>query len=102
MAYAFGINPKVATHSGLPVAGIQSLGGTNYLVISYREVLYDTDIGYTVQVSSDLITWNCGPEFTAPVGPPVDNGDGTEMWTVQDLTPSDGATARFIRVDITH
>jgi len=102
MAYAFGINPKVATASGLPVSTIQNLGGTNYLVISYNEVLYDTDISYTVQVSSDLITWNSGPGFTAPVGLPVDNGDGTETWTVQDLIPSNGTTARFIRVQITH
>jgi hypothetical protein len=102
MAYAFGINPKVATQSGLPVTGIQNLGGTNYLAISYKEVLYDTDINYTVQVSSDLITWNCGPGYTTPIGLPTDNGDGTETWTVQDLTPLNATTEQFIRVEIAH
>jgi hypothetical protein len=103
MEYAFGLNPKVANPNGMPVVGVQKLGGTNsYLVISYKEVLYDTDISYTVQVSSDLITWNSGPGFTAPIGRPIDNGDGTETWTVQDMTPSNGSTTRFIRLKITH
>lgn len=101
MEYAFGLNPKIANSSGRPVASVQHLGGTNYLTVAYNQVLYNTDISYTVQVSSDLITWNSGPGFTAPVGPPVDNGDGTETWIVQDTIPSNSVTARFIRLKIT-
>jgi hypothetical protein len=102
MKYALGLNPNVPSLSGLPVASIQNIGGTNYLTMSYDAVLYNTDISYTVQVSSDLVTWNSGPGFTAPVGPPVDNCDGTETWTVSDLVPSDPLTARFLRLQVTH
>jgi len=70
-------------------------GGTNYQVITYNQVLYDTDISYTVQVSSDLITWNSGPGFTVPVLPPTDNGDGTQTWVVRDTIPFDSVPARF-------
>ena len=100
--YALGLSPKAPNPNGLPVASVQNLGGTNYLTIAYEQVLYDTDISYTVQISDDLVTWNSGPAFTAPVGSPVDNGDGTETWLVQDLIPSDTTTARFIRLKITH
>ncbi len=102
MEYALGLNPKVPSLSGLPVAGIQNIGGTSYLAMSYKEVLYNTDISYTVQVSGDLTTWNSGPGFTKVVGSPVDNGDGTETWTVRDLVPSGPLTARFLRLQVTH
>ena len=101
MEYAFGLNPKVPNLSGLPSASIQNLGGTNFLTITYKQVLYNTDISYTVQVSSDLVTWDSGPGFTTPIGQPIDNGDGTETWTVQSLVPVDLATVRFIRLEIT-
>jgi hypothetical protein len=102
MEYALGLSPKAPNSSGLPVASIQNIGGTNYLAVAYKQVLYDTDISYTVQVSGDLVTWNSGPSFTADVGSPVDNGDGTETWLIQDLIPSDTTTARFIRLKIAH
>jgi len=100
MEYALGLNPKVPDLSGLPIASVQNLECTNYLTIAYKQVLYNTDISYTVQVSSDLVTWNSGPGFTAPIGPPVDNGNGTETWTVQDTVPFDSTSARFIRLKI--
>ncbi|HXI85401.1 MAG TPA: pyrrolo-quinoline quinone [Verrucomicrobiae bacterium] len=102
MEYALSLNPKVPDLNGLPNASVQNLAGTNHLTIAYKQVLYNTDISYTVQVSSDLVTWNSGPGFTAPIGPPVDNGNGTETWTVQDMAPSDSMPARFIRLKITH
>ncbi len=100
--YALGLNPKAPDATGAPVASIQNIGGSNYLTLTYRQVLYDTDISYNVQVSGDLVTWDCGAGFTAVVGSPIDNGDGTETWTIQDLVPSDSATARFIRLQISH
>jgi hypothetical protein len=102
MKYALDLNPFVCGVGGLPVATIQSVSGSNYLAISYTRVLFDTDISYTVQVSNDLATWNSGPSFTAQLGPPLDNGDGTQTITVQDLVPVDSATKRFIRLQISH
>ena len=102
MKYAFDLNPFVAGAGGLPVATVQNVSGSNYLAISYTRVLFATDISYTVQVSDDLVTWNSGPAFTAQLGLPIDNGDGTQTITVQDLVPVDSATKRFIRIRISH
>jgi hypothetical protein len=99
--YAFGLNPKVSD-SGLawPYPSVSTVDGTNYLAITFRQILYNTDISYTVQVSGDLINWFSGTGYTTTVGPPVDNGDGSETVTVRDDVPANAATARFIRVNI--
>jgi hypothetical protein len=99
--YAFGLSPLVATNSaGLPVNAVQSVGGTNYLTIAYKQILYDTDISYTVQVSGDLTNWFSGAGYTTQVVPPADNGDGSVTVTVRDVVPANTAAARFIRVNI--
>jgi hypothetical protein len=103
MEYAFNLNPKAADLGCVPQSSIQDFSGTQYQVITYNQVLYATDISYTVQVSSDLVNWDSGPGFTMPVLPPTDNGDGTQTWVVRDALPYDGSSAaRFIRVKITH
>jgi hypothetical protein len=76
-----------------------SVAGTNYLAISCKQVLFNTDITCTVQVSGDLIAWDSGPGFTVQVSL-VDNGDGTETITVRDTTSIDSASKRFIRVHV--
>lgn len=97
--YAFNTNPKTANTSGLPVFDTLNVGGLDYLAVHYKQVLFNTDITCTVQVSDNLTTWNSGPGFTALVST-VDNGDGTETVTVRDTTPISSATKRFIRVHI--
>jgi hypothetical protein len=97
--YAFNTNPKTADLGGLPVMGTVNVGGSDYLTISYEQVLFNTDITCTVEVSGDLTTWSSGPGFTALVSV-VDHGDGTETITVRDTTPISSATKRFIRVHI--
>jgi hypothetical protein len=100
MKYAFNLNPFVPSTGGLPQGSLPTIGGTNYLALTFKQVLFATDISYTVQVSGDLITWNSGPGYTAQIGPPIDNGDGTETVTFQDIVPVTSANARFIRVQI--
>jgi hypothetical protein len=79
--------------------GTVNVGGSDYLALSYNQVLFNTDITCTVQVSGDLTTWSSGPGFTALVSV-VDHGDGTETITVRDTTPIPSATSRFIHVHI--
>ncbi len=98
--YAFNLKPFVPVTGGLPVDSLQTIGGTHYLSITFNQVLFATDISYIVQVSGDMATWNSGPGYTAPVGTPIDNGDGTETVTVQDVVPVSAANSRFIRVQI--
>ncbi len=97
--YAFNTEPKIADISGLPIVSTVDVGGANYLAISYRQVIFNTDITCTVQVSGDLATWNSGPGFTTQLSD-VDNGDGTETITVRDDTPISSVNQQFIRVHI--
>jgi len=97
--YAFNTNPKIANTSGLPVMSTVNVGGLDYLTLSYEQVLFNTDITCTVQVSGDLMTWNSGPGFTVLVSD-VDHGDGTEAITARDTIPMSSSTERFIRVHI--
>lgn len=99
--YAFGLNPLVSTNgASLTVGSVQSVGGTNYLSITFKTILYNTDISYTVQVSGDLVNWFSGAGYTTQVGTPLDNGDGSETVTVLDNVAMTAATARFIRLSI--
>ncbi len=102
MKYAFNLKAFVPGGNGLPVVAVQNISSLYYLTITYTQVLFDTDISYTVQVSSDMATWNSGPACTAQVGSPIDNGDGTQTITAQDLMPITSATNQFIRIQIGH
>jgi hypothetical protein len=55
--YALSLNPTVANVSGLPVVSIQKYGNSNYLSMTFSRSVAATDLTYTVQASSDLVTW---------------------------------------------
>ena len=40
--------------------GSVNISGSDYLALSYLQVLFNTDITCTVQVSGDLTTWSSG------------------------------------------
>jgi len=101
MKYAFNLLPFVPAAGGaLPQPGLQTIGGTNYLALTFKRVLFNTDISYIPQVSGDLVNWVSGTNYTVQAGPCLDNGDGTETVTFQDLAPVTSANARFMRVEI--
>jgi hypothetical protein len=100
MEYAFGLNPKLAGTGGLPTVGTRRVADLRYLSIRYTQVLFATDISYTVEVSGDLITWNSGPSYTVLARAPIDNGDGTEDLVVRDTVPINSVPRRFIRLRI--
>lgn len=101
LKYALGIPPHAAgIPAGLPVAGIQSFGGINYLTLTYTHDPSATDVALTVEVSSDLITWNSGPGFTVEVSR-VANANGSETVVTRDALPQVSAPRRFIRLRVT-
>jgi len=102
LKYALGLNPKSDGAGGLPVAGMATTGSGSYLTLTYTQVIAATDISYTVQVSTDLQTWNSGAGYTdPPVATP--NGDGvTESVTVQAAAPEGGGgPGQFMRLEVT-
>ena len=100
MKYALNLNPNTGGVGGLPVESITSTGGKQYLTLTYTQVIADTDLTYTVQVSSDLATWSSGSSDTS--APAVtNNSDGkTQTVVVQDLTAEGSAARRFIRLQV--
>ncbi|MEE3179497.1 MAG: hypothetical protein VX317_07420 [Verrucomicrobiota bacterium] len=68
--------------------------------MSYRLRRGVSEIGYTVETSEDLVSWETGEGFTRQVGVPVDNGDGTETVTVRTLIVLTASPRRFFRLRV--
>ncbi|MGA3172507.1 MAG: hypothetical protein ABSE62_16005 [Chthoniobacteraceae bacterium] len=92
MKYALNLNPWTNCVRRLPVASIATTGSGNYLTLTYTQVITATDITYTPEISTDLLTWNSGAGFTTT--PSVTNNpDGvTQTVTVQAAAPMGGNT----------
>jgi len=101
MKYALNLNPMVCGLAGLPAASTMAIGGSNYLTLTYTELLWATDITYIPEVSGDLQNWNSGAGYVGPVSVTPNNDGVTETVVVQDLTPESNAAPRFIRLRVT-
>jgi hypothetical protein len=101
MKYALNLNPNLPVVSGLPASGLVTVGSSNYLTLSYAEVLGATDLTYTPEVSGDLINWATGPGNTVQLSA-TSSGDGvTERVVARDAVPMSGTNARFMRLEVT-
>jgi hypothetical protein len=99
--YALNLNPWTNGAEGLPKPGTLAVGGTNYLTLTYTQVIAATDITYTPQVSADLRTWSSGTNYTS-VASATNNPDGvTQTVVIQDLLPLSGASGQFMRLEVT-
>ena len=100
LKYALNLSPWANGMGAMPAGAIMTIGGTNYLTLTYTQNIFATDITYIPEVGGNLQTWNSGLGFIAPVSV-TPNADGvTESVVVQDLTP-EGAAPRFIRLRVT-
>jgi len=98
--YALGLGPMTNGSQYLPVTGTTTISGTNYLTLTYTQVIAATDIVYTVEVSNDLLTWNSGTGYTAVLST-TPNGDGTNTVVVQDLAPAGSTPHQYMRLKVT-
>jgi hypothetical protein len=103
LEFALGMNPTntelppFAPHQpGPPTAGIQTINGTNYLVLVVQRPIGRLGIAYVGEVSPDLVTWSPG----VTVGSPANNGDGSETVVFRDLVPAAEAPLRFMRLRV--
>ena len=103
LKYALNMNPTLSSLSGLPLLGFATdTANNNYLSLTYTKLISSKDITYLPQVSADLQTWNSGPTFTGLLSV-TDNADSvTQTVVVQDLTPINGSSKRFIRLKVTN
>jgi len=97
LAYSFNLNPTQPNRDGLPTVGQVTVNAQQYLAITYTQLLGVSDLTYTIQSSTDLVTWT--PVNTAPVAT-VNNGL-TATVTVRDTTALAPGELRFLRVMVT-
>ena len=90
LEFALGMNPTNADaqpfaphQGGLPIGSIQTIGGTNYLVLTVQRPIGRIGITRIAEASSNLVTW--APGMTA--SGPMNNGDGTETIVFRDVVP---------------
>ncbi len=97
LEYAFEMDPTRASVSSLPVVSMQN----GYLTISFIQRIAPTDLTYTVEVSSDMNTWNSGSGYTTQVSATTIDA-ATQRTVVRDNTLASAAARRFIRVRVSH
>lgn len=93
-----------------PTSSVQNNGNTNYLAITFKRVLGQTNLTHTVELSSDLTNWLGGSSYSTFTNTPVTTnttevsrtGVGTETIRVRDNTPLTApVTNHFLRVRVT-
>lgn len=99
LKYALNLNPYLSGINGLPSNTLITTGSGNYLTITYTQVPAATDITYTVQVSTDLHSWNSGAGYTLPAVT-TPNGNINTV-TVQAARPFVPSSPQFIRLQVT-
>ena len=93
--YALGLDPFTPiTASEMPAGSITSIGGQNYPTLTVNRTAKAPDVTYIVQVSSDLVTWVSGPQYTTTLT------DSLTALIVRDNTPL-GSSPRYMRLAVT-
>ena len=101
LKYLFDIDPgrpmSATDLAALPALGMTSLGGTEYLTLSFRQYTLETGLNISVLTSSDLQTWQpvSDPTFTK-IGTDATTGDSI----MQVQVPMTGSK-QFLRLNVT-
>ncbi len=96
LEYALGGDPTQPDRGVLPVQGIQTIDGADYLSLAFTRPEGIDDVVYAVESSSDLINWSPETELVDSV-----SEDGEIIETHRDTFPLDQEERRFLRLRIT-
>ena len=93
--YALGLNANVAaTANQMPAGTLTPVAAQNYLTLTVPRRMKRADLNYTVEVSSDLVTWTSGS------GQTVTLQDTDSILVVRDALPMSTGSRRFIRLAV--
>ncbi len=92
--YTSGMNPKVASQSGLPTASLEN----PYLTMTYAQAKSATDATNTVMVSTDLSTWNSGSTYSTLIS--TQDLGATFRFKARMTQSITNAPAGFMRLDV--
>jgi hypothetical protein len=102
LEYAFHLDPKTWNPGAGFSGSIQDVGLEGRLFqIAYTRLKAPRDIDYTLEVSTDLSTWNSGPGFTQELTASDDGNGVTETVYVKVIAPLDQPGQRFVRLRVT-
>jgi hypothetical protein len=105
LEFAFGLNPAQKDDLEFPRVALLRTGGDTVeppaLTIEFPRIIFYEDVQYVVEVSTDLVTWQSGPNFVAVVNSEI-TGDGMETVVVRDLTDPALYDRCFIRVRVAY
>jgi hypothetical protein len=110
MEYALGLDPTVPSLTGLPVVTLKDYGGTKYLSMTFYRSSLAIDLTYTVQASSDLLSWTdvgtsihgaptTGLGFVSETG--AAPNFNVEVRDIVPFDPNSPGQTRFMRLKIT-
>lgn len=94
LEYAFGTNPQSAVSRTLPTTSTTNSSNQNYLTLTVAKNISATDLTYTIEVSSDLIQWDSGPDYTTVIT------NTSSSLIVRDNIPMTSNARRFIRLKV--
>jgi len=88
LEYAFNFNPKTPDAGPGFTGAIESVGtiggGQPAYVVRFHHQIDATDLVFEVEVTTDLNTWQSGPNYSRFLLPPIDDGNGqTETMRAQ-------------------
>ncbi len=82
-------------------SSLQTVGNNTYLTLSYRRATAPTDLTFTAEINPGSLSDGLWAQGGTLLGQPVNNGDGTQTWTIRDEVPvSPSVSARFMRVRV--
>lgn len=102
LKYLCDINPSLpmnaASYAALPVVGMETDGGTQYLTLTYRQNQTPTGITVNVQTSTDLQTWQTvAPDTIQTISTDPATGDPI----IQIKVKTSNAPRMFVRLQVT-
>jgi uncharacterized delta-60 repeat protein len=98
LEYALHRNPKASENSTTTTLSSTTINDQDYLTLTYERLKGASDIRYIVEVSSDLMSWDSGAEYTTRVQ--TINNTETEIIAVRDLSPITSERKRFMRLRV--
>jgi len=99
LEYAFETNPSSASASDAYLPAV-TIGSSSYLEFTYQKNLSASDLTYTLQSSTDLVSWN--QVVSDPANVTQTSLPGTNLQEIKVKVPTSTTPSRlFLRIQVT-
>lgn len=100
LEYALAMNPTVTDVALLPILGTKTETDGKHLTLTYHRPI-NSGLAYTAERSVTLVpgNWQSGNAVFQELTP-LDQGDGTESVTVENLNPMSASSRAWLRLRV--